>query len=90
MFDFFKKDKKIPVISDGSVPPAYIKKSDAPISNSAVNNTNTDLTSLRTGSTQQDVIKGLIANSPDASFAVYSKNRFAITDSYTVMAYDIT
>lgn len=89
LFNWFKKDK-VSTKAGGLVPSPYIKKTNGPISNTATNYTNTDLTTLRsTGSTQKDVIKALAQNSPDASFAVYSKNRFAITDSYTVIAYTI-
>lgn len=89
ILNWFKTDK-IAAKDGGLVPAPYIKKTNGPISDSSTNNTNTDLTTLRsTGSTQKDVIKALIQNSPDASFAAYSKSRFAITDSYTVLAYTI-
>ena len=89
VLNWFKSDK-ITSKDGGLVPPPYIKKTSGPISDASVNNTNTDLTTLRnTGSTQKDTIKALIQNSPDASFAAYSKSRFAITDSYTVIAYTI-
>lgn len=88
MFNWFKSNKV--KTSEGYVPPAAIRKSDGPISDKASNYTNIDLTTLRnTGAVQKDVIKALAQNSPDASFAVYSKARFAITDSYTVLAYGI-
>ena len=90
VLNWFKSDKKLPAKDGGVVPPAYIKKTNQQISDASSNLTNTDLTTLRsTGSTQKDVVKALAQNSPDASFAVYSKNRFAITDSYTVIAYTV-
>lgn len=90
LFDFFKKNKAPKYKDGGTVPPSYIKKANANITDTSSNYTNTDLTTLRnTGSNQKDVVKALAQNSPDASFAIYSKNRFAITDSYTVMAYSI-
>lgn len=89
MFNWFKSDK-IAAKTGETVPPSYIKKTTAQISDTSTNNTNTDLTTLRNqGSTQKDAIKALVQNSPDASFAAYSKARFAITDSYTVIAYTI-
>lgn len=89
MFNWFKSDK-IAAKTGETVPASYIKKTTAQISDTSTNNTNTDLTTLRNqGSTQKDAIKALVQNSPDASFAAYSKARFAITDSYTVIAYTI-
>lgn len=89
ILNFFKTNK-VATKTGGVVPPAFIKKSNGQISDKSSNYTNEDLTSLRsTGATQKDTIKALIQNSPDASFAAYSKARFAITDSYTVVAYSI-
>ena len=89
MFNWFKSDK-IAAKTGETVPASYIKKTTAQISDTSTNYTNTDLTTLRNqGSTQKDAIKALVQNSPDASFAAYSKARFAITDSYTVIAYTI-
>lgn len=90
LFDFFKKAKDIPAKDGYTVPKPFLKKTKGQVSDSSNNYTNTDLTSLRnTGSGQKDVVKALSQNSPDASFAIYSKNRFAITDSYSVMAYTL-
>ena len=89
MFNWFKSDK-ITAKTGETVPASYIKKTTTQISDTSTNYTNTDLTTLRNqGSTQKDAIKALVQNSPDASFAAYSKARFAITDSYTVIAYTI-
>ena len=89
MFNWFKSDK-IAAKTGETVPASYIKKTTAQISDTSTNYTNTDLTTLRNqGSSQKDAIKALVQNSPDASFAAYSKARFAITDSYTVIAYTI-
>ena len=89
MFNWFKSDK-IAAKAGETVPASYIKKTTAQISDTSTNYTNTDLTTLRNqGSSQKDAIKALVQNSPDASFAAYSKARFAITDSYTVIAYTI-
>lgn len=89
MFNWFKSDK-IAAKTGETVPASYIKKTPAQISDTSTNYTNTDLTTLRNqGSSQKDAIKALVQNSPDASFAAYSKARFAITDSYTVIAYTI-
>lgn len=89
MFNWFKSDKIAAKVGE-TVPASYIKKTTAQISDTSTNYTNTDLTTLRNqGSSQKDAIKALVQNSPDASFAAYSKARFAITDSYTVIAYTI-
>lgn len=89
MLKWFKSDKIVAKPGE-TVPASYIKKTTAQISDTSTNYTNTDLTTLRNqGSTQKDAIKALVQNSPDASFAAYSKARFAITDSYTVIAYTI-
>lgn len=89
LFNWFKSDK-ISSKDGGLLPASYIKKANGPIGDKSSNYTNTDLTTLRsTGSNQKDTIKALVQNSPDASFAAYSKARFAITDSYTVIAYTI-
>jgi len=89
LLNWFKTDK-IVTKTGGVIPPPYIKKTNGQISDKSTNFTDVDLTTLRsTGSTQKDVIKATIQNSPDASFAAYSKARFAITDSYTVIAYTL-
>ena len=71
----------------GLLPPAFIKKTPGTISNPATNFTNIDLTTLRNGGDQKVVIKALAQNSPDMSMAMSTKARFAITDTYTVIAY---
>lgn len=71
------------------LPPSYIKKTPGTISNPASNYTNSDLTTLRNLGDQKQVIKALIQNSPDASMGATTKARFAITDSYTVIAYSL-
>lgn len=89
MFNWFKTDK-ITAKDGETVPAPYIKKTNGQISDTSSNYTDTDLTTLRSvGSQQKDAIKALVQNSPDASFAAYSKARFAITDSYTVIAYTL-
>lgn len=74
----------------GILPLSFLKKSpSSSISNSATNYTNEDLTTVRNGADQKAVIEALVKNSPDASMAVATKARFAITDSFTVIAYDL-
>lgn len=84
----FTKDKIVSKVG-GLVRLPFIKKSPGPISDSTVNYTNTDLTTLRNQASQKEVIKAMLTNSPDASMAMASKARFAITDQYYVMAYSI-
>lgn len=82
---FMKTAKK----AGGFVPAAFLKKSPGNISDTATNYTNTDLTTLRNLADQKQVIKAYLQNSPDASMAAASLARFAITDSYTVLAYKL-
>jgi len=71
------------------LPPSFIKKTAGTISNPAINRTNDDLTTLRNAGDQKSVIRALSQNSPDMSMAVSTKARFAITDTYTVIAYSL-
>ena len=73
----------------GFVPAAFLKKSPGQITDTTVNYTNTDLSTLRNLADQKQVIKGYIQNSPDASMAAASLARFAITDSFSVLAYKL-
>jgi hypothetical protein len=73
----------------GLLYPTFLKKAKGAqtVNDPTLNRTNTDLTTLRTFATQKETIKNFIDNSPDLSLAAASLARFAITDSYTVMAF---
>lgn len=72
----------------GVIRAPYLRKVSqaATLSDPSVNRTNEDLTTLRQSATQKETIKALVENSPDVSMAAASLARFAITDSYTVIA----
>ena len=75
---------------NGLVPATFIKKSNGNISDNSRSYTTTDLTEIKTMSrSQKDTIKAIIQNSPDASMAVSTMARFAITDEYKVAAYTL-
>lgn len=74
----------------GLLPPSYIKKAKGQISDRSTNYSKSDLSDLAsTAASPKELIKTLIENSPDASLAASSLARVAITDSYTVVAYDL-
>ena len=82
-------EEKFPTKTGPVVAPVFLKKSNGTISDGSVNRTNVDLTTLRTESTAKGTIKKFIDESPDLSLASSSLARFAITDSYTVIAYNL-
>ena len=75
----------------GIVFPTFLKRAAgaATITDPTQNRTNLDLTTLRNSSSQKEVIRQFIDNSPDLSMAAATMARFAITDSYTVVAYSV-
>lgn len=87
----FTGSTKIAKKVGGILPPVFLKRSSgtASVSDPSINRTNVDLTTLRTYGTEKETIKNFIDYSPDLSLASSSLARFAITDSYTVIAYDL-
>lgn len=77
----------------GFTTPSYMRKtatgSATTIADTTPDITNTDLTLNRNLSTQRDVVRGLSISSPDLSQATSTVIRFAITDSYTVVAHTL-
>ena len=83
-------DKISSTTTGGILPPSFIKKSNGQISDRSTNYSLADLSTLAASAANaKDLIKVLIANSPDASLAAGSLARVAITDSYSVVAYDL-
>ena len=77
--------------SGGIVNQVFLKKAstNATVSDASVQRGNVDLTTLRTYGTDKETLKHYIDYSPDLSLASSSLARFAITDSYTVIAYTL-
>lgn len=94
-----KKSKSTPVVVDSTFKPksagivnqTYLKKASgaSTISDATVQRANVDLTTLRTYGTDKETIKHYIEYSPDLSLSASSLARFAITDSFTVIAYTL-
>jgi len=57
------------------------------ITDSSRNTANLDLTTLRSASTMNEIIKNLVLNSPDLSAAVHSKIKTAIPSRFTAIAF---
>lgn len=77
--------------SGGIVNQTFLKRSSnaSTISDATVQRGNVDLTTLRTYATDKETIKHYIDYSPDLSLAASSLARFAITDSYRIIAYSL-
>lgn len=71
--------------------PAFLKSTATgnKISDDRLNDTNTDLTTKRYGTTAAEVVRSYVKNSPDVSHAVESLMRFCITDKFTIVAKDL-
>lgn len=86
--DLFPKKKPK---AKGLFLPAFMRKArtGSQISDDRTNRTNEDLTQIRYGQTQEEVVRNYMKVNPDASHAVESIMRFAITDKYTLVAKDL-
>lgn len=89
IFSSIFSKSKIAAKVGGLIPAVFLRKTDGTIADPTTNRSNQDLTAIRSLATIKEMVKALIANSPDASMSVSSLTRFAITDSYTVTAYDL-
>ncbi len=71
--------------------PSFVTKvsTGSKINDERVNNTNTDLTSIRYGTTTEEVVRDFSKNSPDISHAVELIMRFCVTDSYRLVAKEL-
>lgn len=83
--DLFSKKKPK---AGGSFIPSYLRKVrvGSQIGDDRVDNTNVDLTTLRYGASTEENVRSYLNESPDVSHAKESIMRFAITDSFTVVA----
>ena len=88
LFDLLPKKKPK---AGGLFVPAFLRKVrvGAQVADDRVNQTNTDLTSLRYGASTEEVVRNYAATSPDVSHAVESIMRFSITDSFSLVAKDL-
>lgn len=71
--------------------PSFLRKTrtNTQVSDSRTSTANTDLTTLRLGSTDEQIVRDYAKSSPDVSHALESIMRFTITDAYTVVAKDL-
>ena len=85
-------EPKVPGKKGGVVIPDYLGSAKgSTISDTATNITNLDLTNYaRYDQTMAEVIKKLVVTNPDLSQAVETKIKTAITNNFTIIAYDPT
>lgn len=87
---FSGSSEKIAQTVGGILPPSFIKKAKGQISDRSTNYSTSNLSELATSAANsKELIKLLVENSPDASQAASSIARVAITDSYSVVAYNL-
>jgi hypothetical protein len=86
--DLFPKKKPK---AKGLFIPSFLRKvaTGSQVADDRTNRSNEDLTQLRYGATQEEVVRDYVKNSPDVSHAHESIMRFTITDSFTLIAKDL-
>ena len=72
----------------GTILPVFLRKASkgSDIADDRTNRTNTDLTTLRTGSSTAAVARSYAKVNPDFSHSIESITRFVASDSYTIVA----